>query len=253
MTRHPARALVPLALAATTILLGACGADPTTTEAGAPVDPSPSPPIELRDIGAGVALEPASYAVPLIGRDSPIRAVVDVPAGYFSAGGWVIDDGHGTRAPDEYGDLAFWGAIGQVDPDPCHAGPLEHLGPGVRALTDALESQQGRITSDPQPARLGGYRGVYLESEARGGLRDCVGAQHHLFRAGPGSSPWLTDDLPGTTDRLWIANVNGRRVVAVVQTVRGRTADPAELVGIAESVWFVHAGSFHRQPFRPGP
>src|SRR5690242_11575994 len=66
--------------------------------------------IDLVPIAAGVALEPATYAMPYVGdegtADDP-RALVDVPEGYFSAGGWVVDDGHDTVAPDEYGDIVF--------------------------------------------------------------------------------------------------------------------------------------------------
>jgi len=257
MTRLPATALLPLALAAATVLLGACGDDSsigaaeTPTGGAASVETS-SEPIELNQIPAGAALRPATYAMPLIGPDGPLRAVVEVPEGYFSAGGWVIDDGHGTLVPDEFGNLAFWSAVGQVDPDPCHDGPLERVGPGIRALADALEAQRSRITSSPQPVSLGGRDGLYVESRARGGFDGCAGGEHHLFRVEPGSSLWLADDIPGTTDRLWIVSVNGRRVVAAVQTVRGKTAHPAELIGIARSVVF-DLGSYWTQPFRPGP
>lgn len=258
MTRLSTAAFVPLALAATTVLLGACGDGSsstagTTAAEGAPPGPTRSEPIELKEIPAGTALEAATYAMPLFGPDGPMRAIVDVPDGYFSAGGWVIDDGHGTLAPDEYGNVAFWSAVSQVDPDPCHAGPLHRVGSSVKALADALVSQRGRIASPPKPVSLGGHDGLYVESRARGGLHGCDGGVHHLFRVEPGSSLWLADDMSGTTDRFWIVDVDGHRVVADVQTMRGHTSDPAELVGIARSVRFDLGGSYYTQPFRPGP
>ena len=119
---------IALASAAVTAIaaLAACSADSTTA---APSRSTPSTeastdtstdgatgPIDLKPIPAGDALEPGRYAVPFFGDDGPARALVDVPAGYFSAGGWVIDDGHGTLAPEEFGDLLFLaGDLGRVD------------------------------------------------------------------------------------------------------------------------------------------
>jgi hypothetical protein len=259
MTRLSRAALVPLALAATTVLLGACGDDSTSGTAGVATDRlrpgahTEAEPIEMINIGAGTALEPATYAMPLIGPDSPIRAIVDVPDGYFSAGGWVIDDGHGTLVPDEFGNLDFWSAVSKVDPDPCHAGPLHRVGTGVRALARALVSQPGRVTSRPEPVTVGRHHGLYVESRASGALSRCDRGEHELFRAGHSSWMRLVDAMPGTTDRLWILNVGGHRVIAAVQTMQGRTADPAELVDIARSARFDLGGSYYTRSFRPGP
>jgi hypothetical protein len=256
MTRFPATPLLPLTLVATSLLLGSCGDDSRTYEAeGATSSSSAAPagPVELKRIAADGPLDPATYAMPFIGAHGPMRAVVEVPDGYFSAGGWVIDDGHGELAPDEYGQLAFWGVVDQVDPDPCHPGPVESVGPSVGELADALAAERGRATSVPVRVMLGGYHGLYLETRAKGGLDRCPDGQHSLLGLRAGDSYWLADDIPGTTDRLWILNVNGRRVVAVVQTMRGKTDDPAELVGIARSVEFSHVGAYPAQTFRPGP
>jgi hypothetical protein len=261
MTRLPATTLLPFALGATTMLLCACGSHSSSTAATSSEDgarssspAAPVDPLELKEIDAGTALEPATYAMPMVGVDGPLRAVVNVPAGYFSAGGWVIDDGHGTLAPDEYGNLAFWGAVDQVDPDPCyHQQPPRRVGPSVGDLAEALVAQRDRITSRPVRVTLGGYDALYVESRPRGHLNRCRGGEHDLFRPHAGDPFVLADDIPGTTDRLWIVNVNGRRVVAAVQTMRGNTANPAQLVGIARSVRFSHVGHSAGQPFRPGP
>jgi hypothetical protein len=259
MTSFSAVSLLPLTLAATTLLLGACGDDssPSASKAGesstSTGPAAPAEPVEMKVIPAGTSLDPATYAMPFLGIDGTMRAVVDVPDGYFSTGGWVIDDGHEELAPDEYGSLAFWGAADQVDSDPCHPGPVESVGSSVQELADALTAERGRATSAPITVTLGGYDGLYLESRAQGGFDRCLDGRHTLLRARAGDSLWLADDIPGTTDRVWIVNVNGRRVVAVVQTMRGKTDDPAELVGIARSVEFSHVSDYPPQPFRPGP
>ncbi len=246
MTGFPAASLLPLTLAATTLLLGACGDDstPSASEAGesstSAGPPAPAEPVEMKVIPAGTPLDPATYAMPFLGIDATMRAVVDVPDGYFSAGGWFIDDGHENLAPHQYGNLAFWGAVDQVDPDPCQPGPVESVGSSVQELADALTAERSRDTSAPLTVTLGGYDGLYLESRARGDLDRCLHGRHTMLRARAGDSLWLADGIPGTTDRVWIVNVNGHRVVAVVQTMRGKTDDPAELVGIARSVEFSH-------------
>jgi hypothetical protein len=97
-----------------------------------------------------------------------------------------------------------------------------------------------------------GHHGLYLESQAAGSLSGCATGTHRLLATHPGDSFWLEDSLPGTTDHLWILDVDGRLVVAVAQVVRGKTAHPAELVGIARSAGFdgIHGD---QRPLVDGP
>ena len=99
---HPA--LAAIILAATMGPLGACGAGSTDTDTSGADDPTdnsatatpqPTGPIEMVNIPAGTPLEPGTYAMPMFGPDGTLRGVVDAPEGYFSAGGYAIDDGHG--------------------------------------------------------------------------------------------------------------------------------------------------------------
>ena len=108
--------------------------------------------------------------MPLVGDDGPMRALVDVPEGYFSSGGWFIDDGHGELAPDEFGNLSFWGVVGQVDPDPCQGNELLRPGPNVRDLARALVAQRHRTTSGLTQVTVGGFDELYVESWATGGF-----------------------------------------------------------------------------------
>ena len=239
-SRHPA-ALVPVALAAIAVLLAGCSADPSTSTVKSTRSTSPTPtgPIEMKGISAGTTLEPARYAMPLLyNPDDPVRAVVDIPDGYFSAGGWVVDDGHGQLAPDEYGSLSFWGAIDQFDPDPCKVGALVDVGTSVRDLADALVAQRHRTTSTPVRVTLGGYQGLYLEGTGPADPSRCQGGTATIFSVDPVDPFWLQDGIAGTIDKLWILDVQGRRVVAAVQIMPGHTSNPDELVGIAQSVKF---------------
>jgi hypothetical protein len=56
-----------------------------------------------------VALEPATYAMPLLyDPDDPVRAVVDIPDGYFSAGGWVVDPARSAHRSTSERACATW-------------------------------------------------------------------------------------------------------------------------------------------------
>jgi hypothetical protein len=238
--RHPA-ALVPVALVAIAVLLAGCSADPSrsTVKPTPSTSPTPTGPIDMQGISAGTALKPATYAMPLLyNPDDPVRAVVEIPDGYFSSGGWNVDDGHGQLAPDEYGNLSFWGAIDQFDPDPCKAGPHVHIGTSVGDLADALVAQRHRTTSTPVRVTLGGYEGLYLEGTGPAHPSRCRGGTATIFAVDPVDPFWLQDEIPGTIDKLWILDVQGRRVVASVQIMPGHTSNPDELVGIAQSVKF---------------
>ena len=231
-------------MAALTALLGACSAStathastdsPTGRSTGSPA--VADGPIDLKPIDAGTELEPGRYAVPFWDDDGPARAVVDVPEGYFSAGGWVIDDGHGTLAPDEFGDLLFLsGNVGRVDTQPCRRGRLVKPGPGVDGLAQALATAQGRSTR-PRPVTLDGHRGLYLVVSAPKDVTDCPGGEYALIRQADGD--WFGADMSGTREHLWILDVDGRRVVAIARVVPGHTDKPAQLVQMAESARFV--------------
>lgn len=256
MTLHH-RALAAILLAAGLGPLGACsdgstgtdttGADgPASTTSSTPgvsqtPTDGPTEPIDMMTLSAGDSLEPGRYAVPLIGPESAMRAVVEVPEGYFSAGPWVIDDGHGTLVPDEFGDLTFWADIDQVDPDPCKAGGTADVGRTVRDLADALAAQKNRTTTRPVPVTLDGNKGLYLESRgSKDAASRCQGGQPTLWQ----SDTYWEDSFgvePRNVQRMWILNVDGQRVVALVNIFPDQTANPAEMAGMAESVRFTDA------------
>ena len=253
MTLHH-RALAAVLLAAGLGPLGACSDDSTDTSrehdavstsssapAAGPTSTStdaPTGPTDMLTLTDGSSLEPGTYAVPLIGPESPRRAVVDVPEGYFNPGPWVIDDGDGTVAPDEYGELMFWADIDRVDADPCKPGGTADVGPTVRNLADALAAQKNRTTTRPVTVTLHGNKGIYVESRgSKDAASSCRDGQPTLWQSDTHWENSFGVD-PGNIQRMWILDVNGQRVVALVNIFPGQTANPAEMAEIAQSVRF---------------
>jgi hypothetical protein len=245
MTRpHPA-ALVPVALVAMAALLTACSngsspstgkptstSSPTTSSEGSP-DSTPS---SLREFEGSIV--PGSHRVPLIswGRTYPVDALVEVPDGFITPGGWVVENGQNGS---QYGDLMFWGDVDRVDTNPCGAGRLVKPGPTVRDLAEALQGQVPRRTTTPKPVTVGGYRGLYVETKAPRDVSRCDGGEFTMWKVNDADRVSYSADQPGTVFHLWILDVEGQRVVVAVKVVPGATTHAAEFVQMAETAAFV--------------
>ena len=239
-----------LALSALAVLLGACSAGTTAVPTGtskASSGPTSGPTagptsrgdgsVDLEPIPAGTSLPPGRYAMPFVGEEGPARALVDVPTGYYSAGGWVIDDGHGTEAPDEFGDLTFFaGDLGDIQERPCRGDRYAPAGPGVGDLARALVAAAHGRSTRPHPVSVDGHAGLYLRITAPRDVDRCLDDAYKLFHGPDGG--WYGADLPRTRIHLWILDVDGRRVVAVARVVPGHTSHPAELVRMAATAQF---------------
>jgi hypothetical protein len=240
-------ALLPVALVTSAVLVGGCTstdtgdtADTTTTPSSdAPTTAASDEPIDLTQVDVAAPLERGRYAMPFLAVDSPMRAIVNVPEGYFAwPGGRVIDSGDG--------DAAFWGRVTKGDTDPCLGGKKVGVGTSVRDLAAALVAQRHMSTSRPVPVTVGGYHGLYVKTVAPSILDRC---QHKNILLSTAGGTWLQSGehhdrsgpclscLPGATFRIWILNVRGQRVVAGTRTYP-HTADPDGLVGVIESAEF---------------
>ena len=160
-----------------------------------------------------------------------------MPEGYFNPGPWVIDDGDGTVAPDEYGELMFWADIDRVDADPCKPGGTADVGPTVRNLADALAAQKNRTTTRPVTVTLHGNKGIYVESR---GSKTPPAAAEMVSR--PCGTRTPTGRTRSASIRQHPADVDpGRERPArggPGQHLSRQTANPAEMAEIAQSVRF---------------
>jgi hypothetical protein len=245
MTRHHVRYCLPL-LAALSLSLSGCSGEDSGPSAGSRSDSpstrapaaetSPSSPMSLRDYEGDIT--PGSHRVPLISweRTYPVDALVDVPEGFITPGGWVVDNSKNGAA---YGDLMFFGDIDWVDTNPCGAGREVKPGPSVRDLADALSAQVPHPWTSPRPVTVGGHHGLYLESSGPNDVHQCDHGQFRLWTVDQTHAFWYSADEPGTVFHLWILDVDGQRVVDAVKVIPGRTVKADELVHMGESAEFV--------------
>jgi len=250
MTRHAARCFLPL-VAALSLQLTGCSDDSPSPQAAESTASSPSTaesptseptasdssasgPESLANFEGPIA--PGTYRVPLIAweRTYPVDAVVDVPAGFITPGGWVIENNENGAA---YGDLMFFGDVDLLDTNPCGAGEIVKPGPTVRDLAEALAGQVPHRATAPQPVTVGGYRGLYLETRVPRDLSRCESGEFTVFDVNQSDDFWYSG-RPGSVLRIWIVDVDGQRVMVAVNVVPGHTTHAAELVHMGETAEF---------------
>ncbi len=168
-------------------------------------------------------------------------AVFDVPEGYQGRESYVWT--HDELDLDAHPGQLLYRAPTRVLADPCDADrPSPRLGPTVEDLAEALAAQKRTTTTRPTPVTLGGYRGLYLELTTPEGsdVKACAPKSGMLiFEAGPGGER----ELPfPATDRYWILDIEGRRVVVTAMTPAGARSESVERVtDVAEAITFVEA------------
>ena len=251
MARHPSRCLLLLVAALALLLTGCSDDSPSATEkktngpsttgsaASGPTasEASSSAPFSLREYDGPI--DPGRHRLPLLSweRTYPVDALVQVPGGFITPGGWVIENGLNGRA---YGDLMVFGEVDLVDTDPCGAGRNVKPGPTVRDLAEALADQVPHRATAPEPITLDGHRGLYVEMRVPASLTRCESEEFTVFAVNQAENPWYSAG-PGSVLRFWIVDVDGHRVAVAVKVVPGRTIHAAELLHMAKTVQFVES------------
>jgi hypothetical protein len=240
--RHPAyhaAALVAFAL------LASCSNDepPQVTQ------PSPSGDAATSDrlpkgytvVGETYLRGPGRWAMHADGDPEAPLAVFDVPQGYQGREEfvWTHDD---LDLAEHQGQLLFSAPTG-VFADPCDVDrPSPRVGPTVEDLAEALAAQKRTTATRPVPVTLDGHRGLYVELTSQEGL-DFEACGHEggmvLWQIGPEQGRVL--EFPAT-DRYWILDIEGRRVVVTAMTPAGARRESVERVtDVAQSITFVEA------------
>jgi hypothetical protein len=190
--------------------------------------------------------EPGAYGLTPRGTSSAPYAVIDVPSGYASFGSWAVwpsagQDDEDDEEDSEFSTVEYWAVHGVYD-DPCRwEGAAPEIGPGVDDLVIALSDQRyTEVVTDPEPVTLGGHDGVLLSVRVPDDLdgAGCTEGRYMFWQGSPGDAH---HQAPlGTTEQMWILDVDGQRVVLGAAATAGvRESDVAELTTMVESVRFV--------------
>jgi hypothetical protein len=228
------------------VLLGGCSDDPSRTAAAS--GPRSSTPTSGPATGAAtdyrrlphsdhrVPLEPGAWALTAIGTPGMPEAVFYVPRGYVAEGPFVFGDDPEPRS--DHRILGYWTATFLYD-NPCASTGTFDPGRTVRDLAEALGSQRFFTTTDARPVTLDGHQGLFL---AMTGPKDldyatCRDKDLELWESPPTGARYIAGPA---TDRIWIVDVDGDRVVVDIGTAADVPRHQVRaLTAIAESVRFV--------------
>ena len=240
--RHQAAALAALAV------LASCANDDSTAGTEPPPEgdgstSSATPGPDYTVVGETLLYGPGRWAMHADGDPEAPLAVLDVPASYQGREEfvWTHDN---LDLKDQMGQLLYSAPTG-VFADPCDVDrPSPRVGPTVEDLAEALAAQRRTTTTRPVPITLDGHRGLYVELTAQEGLdfKACgPEGEMALWKIGPELGRVL--DFPAT-DRYWILDIEGRRIVVTAMTPSGARSESVKLVtDVAEAITFVEAGS----------
>ena len=234
-------------LVAMTVLLGACSADSTSSDA-APAESTPTQTPEPSQAGHTYSPEAGEVqALPQGRKSATMRSgryavrltptlgyQVDVPDL------WTMMSGRFLNAGPKSEGLFF------VAPAPSSTGLAQHpcrdhttkiVGPTVSDLAGALRRQPVLDVTKPIPGALAGYRGLYLEvtipAEVDAG--SCADGYVSLFESG-GPDGYV--GYGGYVGRWWILEVDGERIVVMPECTVCTDDDLDILTTMAESVTF---------------
>jgi len=215
-------------------------ATPTDTAAPSVAFISPGPLCE--DLSMTGQLEPGTYSVSNAAW-TQVPYTVDVPAG------WTLVDGCGflRSAGTNSEVLVMTWNVSHVYPDACQWDDNDVVAAGTTAaqLTDLLRSQTGRIPSATTDVQVDGFAAKRTEFTVAPEMdtASCNGGPPGFLRFWPNAGPDFNSGFccspAGSTDDIRIADVNGQRVVVIIERLSAaRPEDVAAAEAIVDSITF---------------
>ena len=239
----PATALAPLAALVGLAMLTACSNDApvdTASAAGPGAGRGAAARPDYTLVKETYLRGPGRWALPADGATRAPLAVFTVPLGYQGRDHYIWT--HDEDGLADHPGQVLYRSPTRVVRDPCDPSvPSPGIGPSVRDLADALMLQQRTTTTRPVAVTLGGHEGLYLE------LTSDAGVDFEGCRRGGGMLLWETGfpeyarvfEFP-STERYWILDVQGYRVVVTAMTPSTATGSSVDRVtDVATSVTFV--------------
>ena len=165
------------------------------------------------------------------------RIALTLPEGWFNYNGWAVNNGGALG-------LAFWD-VNKVYPTGCRwqGKPLIDPGRTVGGLARVLATRPLRHASKPRNAELAGFGGKYLRWSVPSDIS--VHRCHQGYFESWTGRGWATDRWQqgsGQVDRLWILDVNGKRLVVDANYLPSATqGQRTELDRIVHSIKFLSA------------
>jgi hypothetical protein len=215
---------------------------PTPTDTAAPSVAFISPGPICEDPSMTGQLEPGTYSVSNAAW-TQVPYTVDVPAG------WTLVDGCGflTSAGTNSDVLVVTWNVSHVYPDACQWNDNDVVAAGTTAaeLTDLLRSQTGRVPSATTDVQVDGFAAKRTEFTVAPEIdtATCNGGPPGYLRLWPNAGPDFTSGFccspAGSTDDIRIADVNGKRVVVIIERLSAaRPEDVAAAEAIVDSITF---------------
>ena len=227
---------------------GAIQPSPTPSQTATPTDTAApsvaliSPGTICEDLSMTGQLEPGTYSVSNAAW-TQVPYTVDVPAG------WTLVDGCGFgRSVGTNSDvLVLTWNVSHVYPDACHWDDNDVVAAGTTAaqLTDLLRSQTGRVPSATTDVQVDGFAAKRTEFTVAPEMdtASCNGGPPGYLRLWPNAGPDFNGGFccspAGSTDDIRIADVNGQRVVVIIERLSAaRPEDVAAAEAIVDSITF---------------
>jgi hypothetical protein len=167
----------------------------------------------------------------------PMRISLTVPdgiAGYGVLSGLAAVCA--TNCEAETAGLDLWD-IGNGYADACAGTTLEiPIGPSVGDFVEYLRGLEGVTVTSVSDVAIDGYAGTYVETVADDDLSGCRDGMLSLFFSRDGGI-YSRQVVAGSVDRIWVLDVEGRRLVLdVFSPPDASAAQVADLVRVAESI-----------------
>jgi len=215
------------------------GQTATPTDMAAPSVAFISPGPLCEDLSMTGQLEPGTYSVSNAAW-TQVPYTVEVPAG------WTLVDGCGFGSTNSDVLVMTWN-VSHVYPDACQWDDNDVVAAGTTAaqLTDLLRSQTGRVPSATTDVQVDGFAAKRTEFTVAPEIdtATCNGGPPGYLRLWPNAGPDFTSGFccspAGSTDDIRIADVNGKRVVVIIERLSAaRPEDVAAAEAIVDSITF---------------